>query len=332
MGKGLLGPNGGSGGTIEGKFGDHWGGNDGTGGSKFRVGKGKVVSMGGIGGGAFAIRSIMSKDGQGSGGLVVDSGRSSRVSRKSWGKRACFIHKACWHAFLAETYSALVVEIAKAVCFFENHDVRQQPTKTMDLKFMENVWWVFAELYKKGLVYKGFKDYVPTVFDNFSENVVVEGITVNLGPWNIAGQEDYNMLRPLSYRGADVFVLAFSLWIPELQHFAPGVPVVLAGTKLDLREDKRYLADHPRLVLVTTAQILVDNDPKNKGWSVARHIKLKDVFDMGSATAQGVDQDQSDGTFNVSHLDRIGDDGDDRKDVTSNLKHDGTDDEEDEVE
>lgn len=26
-----------------------------------------------------------------------------------------------------------------------------------------------------------------------------------------AGQEDYNRLRPLSYRGADVFVLAFSL-------------------------------------------------------------------------------------------------------------------------
>lgn len=27
----------------------------------------------------------------------------------------------------------------------------------------------------------------------------------------IAGQEDYNRLRPLSYRGADVFLLAFSL-------------------------------------------------------------------------------------------------------------------------
>ncbi|GAB2279465.1 Rac-like GTP-binding protein arac11 [Dionaea muscipula] len=87
-------------------------------------------------------------------------------------------------------------------------------------------------------------DYVPTVFDNFSANVVVNGSTVNLGLWDTAGQEDYNRLRPLSYRGADVFILAFSLiskasyenvskkWIPELKHYAPGVPIVLVGTKL----------------------------------------------------------------------------------------------------
>ncbi|KAH8493094.1 hypothetical protein H0E87_022372 [Populus deltoides] len=109
-------------------------------------------------------------------------------------------------------------------------------------------------------------DYIPTVFDNFSANVVVEGTTVNLGLWDTAGQEDYNRLRPLSYRGADVFVLAYSLvsrasyenvlkkWIPELQHYAPGIPIVLVGAKLDLREDKHYLADHPGLVPVTTAQ------------------------------------------------------------------------------
>ncbi|KAF8378317.1 hypothetical protein HHK36_029656 [Tetracentron sinense] len=123
------------------------------------------------------------------------------------------------------------------------------------------LFWVFIDSY-----FLGLQDYIPTVFDNFSANVVVEGTTVNLGLWDTAGQEDYNRLRPLSYRGADVFVLAFSLvsrasyenvlkkWIPELQHFAPGVPVVLAGTKLDLREDKHYLADHPGLVPVTTAQ------------------------------------------------------------------------------
>ncbi|KAH0923208.1 hypothetical protein HID58_023226 [Brassica napus] len=92
-------------------------------------------------------------------------------------------------------------------------------------------------------------DYVPTVFDNFSANVVVNGATVNLGLWDTAGQEDYNRLRPLSYRGAD--------WIPELTHYAPGVPIVLVGTKLDLRDDKQFFVDHPGAVPITTAQVYI---------------------------------------------------------------------------
>lgn len=108
-------------------------------------------------------------------------------------------------------------------------------------------------------------DYVPTVFDNFSANVVVDGNTVNLGLWDTAGQEDYNRLRPLSYRGADVFLLAFSLiskasyenivkkWIPELRHYAPGVPVILVGTKLDLRDNKQFFMDHPGAMPITYA-------------------------------------------------------------------------------
>ncbi|PIN15630.1 Ras-related small GTPase, Rho type [Handroanthus impetiginosus] len=109
-------------------------------------------------------------------------------------------------------------------------------------------------------------DYVPTVFDNFSANVVVDGRTVNVGLWDTAGQEDYNRLRPLSYRGADVFLLAFSVaskasyeniykkWVPELKHYSPQVPIVLVGTKLDLREDKEYLNDHPDADPITTQQ------------------------------------------------------------------------------
>jgi isoleucyl-tRNA synthetase len=29
--------------------------------------------------------------------------------------------------------------------------------KTLDKNFMESVWWVFKQIYEKGLVYKGFK-------------------------------------------------------------------------------------------------------------------------------------------------------------------------------
>lgn len=38
--------------------------------------------------------------------------------------------------------------------------------KTMDLKFMESVWWVFAKLYEKGLVYRGFKVCAFSLFDH----------------------------------------------------------------------------------------------------------------------------------------------------------------------
>ncbi|GKA40505.1 hypothetical protein Tco_0733098 [Tanacetum coccineum] len=83
MRKGLLGPNGGSGDKFEGGFGEHYGGNGGTGGFMSGVGEGKDESVGGMRGGSLARRSMVSNDGRGDGGLAVVGGRSSRESRKA---------------------------------------------------------------------------------------------------------------------------------------------------------------------------------------------------------------------------------------------------------
>ncbi|GJY24569.1 hypothetical protein Tco_0398227 [Tanacetum coccineum] len=59
------------------------GGNGGRGVSMSGVGEGKVDSMGGMRGGLLAIRSMVSNDGRGGRGLVVEGGSSSKESIKA---------------------------------------------------------------------------------------------------------------------------------------------------------------------------------------------------------------------------------------------------------
>lgn len=97
-------------------------------------------------------------------------------------------------------------------------------------------------------------EYVPTVFDNYSANCVVDGNVVHLSLWDTAGEEDYDRLRPLAYHGTDIFLLVFSVispasyfnvkqkWMPEIKHYAPNVPCLLIGTKNDLRDDNYVIS------------------------------------------------------------------------------------------
>lgn len=93
-------------------------------------------------------------------------------------------------------------------------------------------------------------DYVPTVFDNYAVTVMIGDEPYTLGLFDTAGQEDYDRLRPLSYPSTDVFLVCFSVisppsfenvkekWFPEVHHHCPGVPCLIVGTQIDLRDDK----------------------------------------------------------------------------------------------
>ena len=134
-------------------------------------------------------------------------------------------------------------------------------------------------------------------FDNYTANVFVDGRPVSLGLWDTAGQDDYDRLRPLSYPDTDVFLICFSLvnpnsfsnvadkWYPEISHHAPGVPKILVGTKLDLRDNA---AELERLKARRQSPItLQQGDAMRKKISAVSYkecsaltqVGLKDIFD-----------------------------------------------------
>lgn len=99
------------------------------------------------------------------------------------------------------------------------------------------------------------EEYVPTVFDNYGVNLMVDGNIYNLSLWDTAGQEDYDKIRPLSYANTDIFMVCYSIisetsfqnvknkWRPELMHHSPRTPMILVGLKNDLREKAKEVVD-----------------------------------------------------------------------------------------
>jgi len=135
-------------------------------------------------------------------------------------------------------------------------------------------------------------EYVPTVFDNYNANAIVEGNPVNLGLWDTAGSEEYDTLRPLSYPGTDVFLVCFSIfspesfenvikkWYKEITEHAPDVPIILVGTKLDLRSKPEAI------------QSLKENNQEpttpEKGEALAKKIGAKKYLECSALTQDGL--------------------------------------------
>ncbi|KAE8215021.1 hypothetical protein CF319_g965 [Tilletia indica] len=136
------------------------------------------------------------------------------------------------------------------------------------------------------------EDYVPTVFENYVPKVQYQGKVVELALWDTAGQEEYDRLRPLSYPETDVILICFAIdypvslanvqdkWYPEVNHFCEGVPILLVGTKTDLREDAHSIA---MLAAQGTRPISAE-----QGAAVAREIGAARYVECSSKYNRGV--------------------------------------------
>ncbi|KIM63836.1 hypothetical protein SCLCIDRAFT_1213971 [Scleroderma citrinum Foug A] len=97
------------------------------------------------------------------------------------------------------------------------------------------------------------RENVPLVFDNYCANIMIKGKTLSLGFYDTIAHKDYDRLRPLSYPQTDVILVCFSVaspasfenvkekWFPEVHHHCPGVPCLVVGTQIDLRDDNAVI-------------------------------------------------------------------------------------------
>ncbi|XP_038673837.1 rho-related GTP-binding protein RhoG [Scyliorhinus canicula] len=136
------------------------------------------------------------------------------------------------------------------------------------------------------------KEYIPTVFDNYSAQITVDSRTVSLNLWDTAGQEEYDRLRTLSYPQTNVFIICFSIasppsyenirhkWHPEVTHHCPDVPMLLVGTKKDLRNDPETIKKLKEQSLAPITQ--------HQGNGLAKQIQAVKYMECSALNQEGI--------------------------------------------
>jgi Ras-related C3 botulinum toxin substrate 1 len=161
-------------------------------------------------------------------------------------------------------------------------------------------------------------DYIPTVFEHYTANVIWgDNKIVRLSLWDTAGQEgwyysifvhvptshpcnvtdnifaiDYDKLRPMSYPNTNVFMVCYSTvdpetaanvrkkWIPEIRQYVPNAPIVLVGTKIDMRE-------HRSVVLKLQEKRTLPLS-KEEGALLRKELKLDGFWECSALTKKGL--------------------------------------------
>lgn len=142
------------------------------------------------------------------------------------------------------------------------------------------------EVFKSG---KFPEEYIPTVVDNFVKVVEFEdGKSASLALWDTAGQDDYDTIRPLSYRETDLVLICYSIenkkntinveekWLLEVKNHCPNAKFFLIALKKDLRFDPKVVKD----------QLVTEEDGKN----LAKKIHAEKFFECSALTRDNVDE------------------------------------------
>ena len=133
--------------------------------------------------------------------------------------------------------------------------------------------------------------YVPTVYETYTAEIRVEGRPVHLDLRDTSGHEQYVTVPPLVYPDTGVFLICFSIvdpasfeqvrlnWHPSARNFSDA-PIILVGTKLDLRNDRETVENLKRNKLVPIK--------KSDGRKLKGDIGAVEYVECSSLTRKGL--------------------------------------------
>ena len=136
-------------------------------------------------------------------------------------------------------------------------------------------------------------DYIPTVMDCFYEETHFQEEMINFGLWDTCG-EGYEGERYLCYANVDVIVLTFCIvnpitlqnietrWIHELSTYCENIPIILVGTKEDLRTNPSYIE---KLKSINSEPVT-----HSQGIDLATRINAKHYLECYSLTGNGIER------------------------------------------
>ncbi|KFO86316.1 Rho-related GTP-binding protein RhoB, partial [Buceros rhinoceros silvestris] len=139
------------------------------------------------------------------------------------------------------------------------------------------------------------ESYEPSLFDAYTTDTEVDGKEMKLILFDVAGKNEvsYRNLRSVFYEDTDVILMCFSVdrpdsqqnildfWVPEIKQFCPTVPIILVGTKIELRSDegiKNKLTTAGNKPITTT-----------EGKALAASIGAYAYLECSAKTKEGVD-------------------------------------------
>ncbi len=94
------------------------------------------------------------------------------------------------------------------------------------------------------------KDYIKTIGAQFSKyDEDIEGNNCKLFFWDIAGQREFDFMRPTFYKGSKAAIIVFSHtdeesfnkipeWHEDIKSHVGDLPIVLFGNKIDLVKEE----------------------------------------------------------------------------------------------